>query len=116
MSSLRELQSIFAQQAAKLIQQAEKFGYDVTLGEAWRSPEEAAILAKEGKGITHSLHIERLAIDLNLFQNGAYLTDLKDYELLGEWWEGQSCDEFKCAWGGRFNDMDHFSIEFGGYK
>jgi hypothetical protein len=116
MSSLRELQSIFAQLAANLIQQAEKFGYDVTLGEAWRSPETAKLYAEEGKGIANSLHIERLAIDLNLFKNGSYLTDTKDYELLGEWWEGQTTDDYTCAWGGRFNDMDHFSIEYGGYK
>jgi hypothetical protein len=114
--TLRELQSVFAQLSAQLIQQAEKFGYDVTLGEAWRSPETAKVYAEEGKGIVDSLHIERLAIDLNLFKQGAYLTDTKDYEILGEWWEGLSCDNYKCAWGGRFHDGNHFSIEYEGKK
>jgi hypothetical protein len=114
--TLREKQSLFAQLAARLIQQAEKFGYDVTLGEAWRSPESARVMAEEGKGIVDSLHIDRLAIDLNLFKTGAYLTEISDYEILGEWWENQSTGDYTCAWGGRFNDMDHFSLAHEGKK
>jgi hypothetical protein len=42
--------------------------------------------------------------------------ETKDYELLGEWWEGQSTDTFTLAWGGRFNDGNHFSMEHDGKK
>jgi hypothetical protein len=116
MITLREKQSIFANLVANLIIQAQKFGYELTLGEVWRSPEEAARLATLGKGIKDSLHIDRLAIDLNLFKNGVYQMETKDYELLGEWWEGQSTDTFTLAWGGRFNDGNHFSMEHDGKK
>jgi len=94
---------------ASLIQQAYALGYEVTLGEAWRSPEEAARLAKTGAGIAKSLHIERLAIDLNLFKDGVYLSSTAAHRPLGEWWEKQSPD---CRWGGRFAraDGNHYEM------
>lgn len=114
--TLREKQSVFATLAAKLILRANEMGYAVTLGEAWRSPEEAARLAALGKGIKASLHTSRLAIDLNLFQNGQYVTDSASYRQLGEWWETHSFEGIECCWGGRFNDGNHFSIAHGGRK
>jgi len=114
--TLREKQSWFAVLAAQLIEEAGRQGYDVTLGEAWRSPEEAARLAKAGKGIKRSLHCDRLAIDLNLFKDGKYLTKTEQYEPLGLWWEAFSPPELKACWGGRFGDGNHFSIMHGGRK
>jgi hypothetical protein len=101
---------------AELIFQAQRMGYQVTLGEALRSPEEAARLAKLGKGIKNSLHIVKLAIDLNLFKNGKYLDKTGDHLPLGEWWEEQSFADIKCCWGGRFGDGNHYSVEHGGRK
>ena len=43
--TLRQKQSRFALMAARLILQAQAMGYEVTLGEAHRSPAEAARLA-----------------------------------------------------------------------
>lgn len=84
----------------------------MTLGEAWRSPETAALYAKEGKGIRNSNHINRLAIDLELFKNGVWLTKYPDYLEAGELWEKYSDTECECAWGGRFKsrDANHFSV------
>ena len=113
--TLRQKQSQFAKLAALLILEAESRGYAVTLGEAYRSPEEAARLAKLGKGIVASLHTQRLAIDLNLFKDGTYLTASEAYRPLGEWWEGLS-GEVTCCWGGRFQDGNHFSISHNGRK
>lgn len=96
--------------------QAEILGYEVTLGEAYRSPEEAKRLAKLGLGIENSLHTLKLAIDINLFKDGVYLSSTESHRKLGEWWEIQSTDQFTCAWGGRFNDGNHYSIEHGGRK
>jgi hypothetical protein len=109
--TLREKQSLFALYAARLILRAYELGYEVTLGEAWRSPEEAARLAKTGKGIARSLHTERLAIDLNLFRDGKYLTGTEDHRELGEWWEAQDA---LARWGGRFRDGNHYSFTHGG--
>ena len=111
METLREKQSRFAELAALLILQAIKMGYAVTLGDAFRSPEEARRLWIAGKGSDKSLHCERLAIDLNLFKDGEYLTKTEDYAPLGEWWES-----IGGAWGGRIRrgDGNHFSLAHGG--
>jgi len=114
--TLREKQSIFTVLVAKLILHADAEGYALTFGEAMRSPEEAARLAKTGAGITQSLHTQRLAIDLNLFIGGVYQADSAAYRPLGEWWEAQSDGLIQCKWGGRFArpDGNHFSIAHGG--
>lgn len=114
--TLREKQSLFATLAAKLILRANEMGLAVTFGEAYRSPEEAARLAALGKGIKASLHTQRLAIDLNLFKDGVYLSASEDYRALGEWWETHSFDGAECCWGGRFHDGNHFSISHGGRR
>lgn len=114
--TLREKQSIFARLVPRLIDRAYGLGYEVTLGETWRSPAEAERLYKIGIGIKYSLHTKRLAIDLNLFVGGKYLTSNESYEPLGEWWEMQTTPEYECCWGGRFGDGNHFSIAHGGRK
>jgi hypothetical protein len=114
--TLRQKQSRFTVLVAKLVLKAESLGYETTFGEAWRSPEEAARLAKAGKGIAQSLHTQRLAIDLNLFKDGRYLSSTEAHRPLGEWWERQSGDGVTCAWGGRFSDGNHYALAHGGRK
>lgn len=114
--TLREKQSIFVLKVASLIRHANTLGYQLTFGEAYRSPEEAARLAGLGRGIKGSLHTQRLAIDLNLFKNGTYLDSTEAYRPLGEWWERQSTPEYTCSWGGRFGDGNHFSFQHRGRK
>ena len=109
--TLREKQSLFVTLVAELIQHANGLGYALTFGEAQRSAEEAARLAKLGKGIANSLHTSRLAIDLNLFKDGVYHTSTDAHRPLGEWWEAQ---HELCRWGGRFNDGNHYSLTHGG--
>lgn len=109
--TLRQKQSFFAGLVSRLIQRAEATGYEVTFGEAYRSPEEAARLAKLGKGIANSLHTQRLAVDLNLFKDGVYLSSSESHRSLGEWWEAQHP---WCRWGGRFGDGNHYSITHNG--
>lgn len=114
--TLRQKQSRFAVLVAHLILEATRRGYEVTLGEAWRSPEEAARLAKLKTGIKNSLHTLKLAQDLNLFRNGRFLTSTDSHRELGEWWEQQSTPEITCAWGGRFGDGNHYSVEHRGVR
>lgn len=102
---LSDNQKLFAQDVAKLIEYIYSQGYSCTLGEAYRTPEQAAIYAQEGKGIKDSLHCKRLAIDINLFKDDDYLTATKDYEFLGNYWE--TLDK-QNRWGGRFKDGNHF--------
>lgn len=114
--TLRQKQSVFTLRVARLILKANELGYELTFGEAWRSPEEAKRLAKTGAGIARSLHTDRLAIDLNLFKDGQWLTTTEAHRPLGEWWERQSTDGAVCTWGGRFGDGNHYAIEHAGRK
>ena len=111
MKTLRQTQSRFTLLVAGLINQAHVMGYDITLGEVFRSPEEAQRLAGAGKGIAKSLHCSRLAVDVNLFRGETYLSATADYQPLGEWWEAQGG-----SWGGRFHDGNHFSLAYEGRK
>lgn len=111
---LSEKQAVFTLMIAQLINWAGNHNYRLTFGEAWRTPEQAALNAKNGKGITNSLHTQRLAVDFNLFINGQYQTKTEAYKPLGEYWES-----IGGSWGGRFKsnpDGNHFSLEHNGVK
>ncbi|EEW0756195.1 M15 family metallopeptidase, partial [Escherichia coli] len=110
---LSEKQQLFAVMIADLIHWAQEHGYRLTFGEAYRTPEQAALNAKSGKGIRNSLHTLRLAVDFNLFINGEYQADTDAYRPLGEYWES-----IGGTWGGRFSraDGNHFSLEHNGVK
>ena len=88
-----------------LLKYCHEEGFVVTLGEAWRSPDEAARLARAGKGIVKSKHCCRLAIDICLFRHGLYLEESKDYEKAGIYWE-----TLGGTWGGRWSDGNHFEL------
>lgn len=104
--SLRQKQSEFALMVARLINKASEMGFEVTLGEAYRTPEQAAVYAKMGVGSRNSFHCQRLAIDINLFKDGLFLNDTAAHEPLGTWWES-----IGGTWGGRFKrkDGNHYS-------
>lgn len=102
---------------SELIQLIYSKGFEASFGEAYRTPEQAALNAKNGIGIANSLHTKRLAIDLNLFSNGAYLNRSDDYKLFGEAWEKMGYKYgVQTRWGGRFKKADgnHFSVEHEG--
>ncbi|HXN95990.1 MAG TPA: M15 family metallopeptidase [Candidatus Acidoferrales bacterium] len=104
------LQQEFAQSAAKLIQKAAELGYAVTFGEAWRTPQQAQWDAQHGTGIAHSLHTDRLAIDLDFFKDGVWITDGSKLADVGAWWKSLGANY---RWGGDFHhlpDGNHFSI------
>lgn len=88
-------------------------GYEYTYGETYRSPVEARRLYnlyKSGKGpraTLNSLHIKKLAIDLNLFKDGNYLRTTEAHKMFGEWWERQHPN---CNWGGRYGDGNHYEF------
>lgn len=103
---LLKKQQIFATLAAGLIMQANKLGFDVTLGDAYRDPRvHGAWGVTVGYSKARSVHKCRLAIDLALFRGGEYLRESADYQPLGQWWEAQGG-----TWGGRWGDGNHFSI------
>ena len=107
---LQEKQMKFALYVSKLISKAFDLGYGVTLGDAFRDK-------RCPYGSEVSLHKVRLAIDLNLFKREGdkwiFLDKTEDHRILGEWWE--KLDQ-ECAWGGRFNDGNHYSLKHEGRK
>lgn len=110
--SLGQKQREFLPMVARLIEFAYANGYELTVGDGYRDPRlHGALGVKIGYGAANSCHKIRLAIDLNLFRDGKYLTATKDYRVLGEFWES-----IGGAWGGRFSDGNHFSIEHEGRK
>ncbi len=101
---------------AKLIQHIYDSGYECTLGEALRTQAQADLNATKGIGIKNSAHLNKLAIDLNLFKDGVYLADSAAHKPFGDWWKQQG--EF-CCWGGDFKDAqdgNHYSFQDGGVK
>lgn len=107
--NLSDEQKAFALDVSKLIQFIYQSKHSCTLGEAFRTVEQAAIYASQHRGIQDSLHCSRLAIDLNIFNpDGVYLTDSEYYEPFGVFWESLT---LKNRWGGRFykmKDGNHF--------
>lgn len=109
-----EKQGKFTKTVAKFIDKATEMGYLFTFGEAWRPDFVAEYYAKTGKGIKNSLHISRLAVDLNTFFNGKYLDGSEEWhiphlEKLGKLWESMDA---MCAWGGRFTKKDYNHLSF----
>ena len=94
--SLGNKQREFTRKVADLIIFAYDNGYELTFGDAARMDFRGH---KDG-----SFHYKRLAIDLNLFKDGKYLTKTSDHEPLGRYWES-----IGGTWGGRFNDGNHYS-------
>ncbi len=140
--TLRQKQSRFMRQLPRLLDYIHALGYDTTGGELYRSDEQAELNAlgfsgremlasliehafpllarkirnngRTANGIRTSLHGDRLALDLSLFNGaGVYQTDEYAYRLAGEYWESLGNDH---RWGGRFGDPGHFSIEHEGRK
>ena len=113
--TLLEQQQLFSSLVPSLINSAINLGFGVTLGEVFRPPAQEQWDFDHGIGVLKSLHGIRLAIDLQLFRDGVYLTDSKDYEPLGLLWEKTNV---LCAWGGRFHkpDGNHFSLTRNGIR
>lgn len=106
---LREKQSLFVQNVYRLIQFAYSNGFELTFGEAWRSPETQKIYVESGRSKTmNSRHLDRLAIDFNIFKDDKMLfsdkaqitADLQTVQKLGNFWMSINTDN---VWGGDWN-------------
>lgn len=129
----------FALLFARWVVAVHNMGYAITFGEAYRSDEQAEINAmgaagrrtlvqilmahfpelarrianNTGSGIRNSLHESRLAVDVNLFYGGTWISDggSPHWERVGKLWESMGG-----TWGGRFADANHLSLEHEGRK
>jgi hypothetical protein len=112
MSELTDVQSEFAFNLARFLLWLEGQGYEVGLGEAWRTDQQAQWYAEKGKGIKLSLHRDRLGQDLVIRKDGVEVGPV-DYRRAGEAWKALNPNN---RWGGDFQngDMQHFSRGYGG--
>jgi len=94
--ALLNRQITFMRNLPRLIDRAFTLGYEVTGGELYRDQQCPC-------GSKASKHHDRLAIVLNLFLDGEYLTDAESHRELGEWWEGMGG-----KWGGRSGDPNRY--------
>lgn len=108
--SLREKQTAFVWKLSEFLLWCRDNGYEVTLGEAYRTEEQQQHYVQTGRSKTmNSKHRERLAVDLNLFVNGEYITDKEAYRPLGEEWEARGG-----RWGGRFGvQPEDYAVKVG---
>lgn len=111
---LGETQREFTKAIGKLILFAYSInGVELTFGDAYRDPRVYGVLGeKKGYGAANSNHKNRLAVDLNLFVDGAYISSSEHtmWKKLHEAW---------VSFGGAKaipNDANHFSFEWNGYR
>lgn len=110
--TLGQKQRAFTRMIGLLIEYAYQNGFELTFGDAYRDPRlHGAAGVKLGYGAASSNHKIRLAVDFNLFKDGQFLHATEDHRPLGEYWESLGG-----AWGGRFNDGNHYSLEHEGRK
>ena len=106
--TLGKKQELFMRLLPRLIDKAHELGFEIRGGDLFRDPRlHGEHGTKKGYGYKSSCHKLKLAIDLNLFKDGKFISSTKGHRELGEWWEKQYED---CRWGGRFKDGNHYSL------
>lgn len=114
MSELGDKQKKFMRLLPQLLEFIHDNGYEVSGGDLYRDPRVFGMMGSHnGYGRALSNHKIRLAIDLNLFKDGEYLTDSEAHRFAGEFWESLDPD---CAWGGHWGDGNHYSIQHNGRR
>lgn len=112
---LGEKQELFMRLLPRLIDKAHDFGFEIRGGDLFRDPRVHGELGvKQGYGHRNSCHKLKLAIDLNLFKDGAFIQTTEGHRELGEWWKQQ---HELCRWGGNFPtpDGNHYSLTHDGF-
>jgi len=123
---LSEKQHIFTLNVAKLIIWCYEQGFELSFGETFRTIDQQRLYfegytllkigsdlklakAKAKSKTLHSKHLSRLAIDLNLFINGEYMTEKEFYLPLAQYWESlHEKNKAGYFWGW---DANHFEMK-----
>jgi len=127
--TLREQQSVFALNFAKLVIFANENGYEITHGEGWRTHDQQVLyfegytIIKVGSTLKlakcttrsktmFSKHLKKLAHDINLFYKGRLLgsakKDREHWKILADYWRALHPEnESGYDWGW---DLGHFQM------
>ena len=107
--SLQQEQAQFTRDLVKLLEFCFSRGYDVSIGEVQRTPEQQQIYVKTGRSKTMaSNHLRKCAVDLFIFLSGRLLQSKAELQPIGDFWESLGP---KNSWGGNWNsfkDCPHF--------
>ena len=107
--TLRENQEKFTDDTLLLFAYIKGNAYTFTYGEVWRHEIMQAWYVENGFSKTmNSNHRKRLAIDLNIFKDGSYITNKLMLQHIGDYWESLSPEN---KWGGNFVDSKGSSYE-----
>lgn len=125
--TLSDRQKIFTLNIAKLIEFAYENKFELTFGEVYRTIEQQKIYFDSGRSKTmNSKHLQRLAVDFNIFYNGTllfqyqdkYIGEYENAKVLGDYW--MSLHESN-VWGAdwdrnpatidKFHDPYHFEMQ-----
>lgn len=110
--TLGQKQRRFMRMVQALLEYIHREGYECTIGDGYRDPRVfGAVGEMKGYGHAKSAHKQRLAIDLNLFLDGKFLSATTDHEPTGRFWES-----IGGTWGGAFGDGNHYSLPHDGVR
>lgn len=107
--SIRKMQAKFSLMLARLIIYAYSLGFEISMGEGTITVENCPNCSR--KVSLHkkkSNHYIKLAQDIDLFKNGVYLTSTASHKKLGHYWQ-----DMGGAWGGMYQDGNHYSLQYG---
>jgi hypothetical protein len=106
---MRNKQSIFLLNFAKLILWIYERGWEATAGELLRTDEQQELYLKSGKSkAVRSRHQDKLAGDINLFIDGVYQSGKEAYKPLADYWKSLHPDNVAgYDWGW---DSNHFQF------
>lgn len=106
----------FTRDVAKLLAYVETLpGYAVALDQVKRTQAEADANSASGAGISNSLHLIGLAVDLLLYVDGVYQENSAAHATLGAYWKSLHPDN---CHGGDFAKPDggHYSVQNEGVR
>lgn len=107
--SLGKEQEAFSKDVLSLFTYLHEKGFQVRIGEAYRTKEQQEIYIKAKRSQTfNSMHLKKCAIDLHIFKGGVWLKAKGELQKIGDFWESLSP---KNRWGGNwksFTDCPHF--------
>lgn len=118
--TLSERQQVFTFNIHQLIEFAYKNGFKLTFGEVYRTEEQQKIYFDTGRSKTmNSRHLQRLAVDFNIFIDNRLINDPLTIQPLGNFWVTLNLDN---VWGGdwdrdgstldeTFKDPYHFEMK-----
>ena len=109
---LGEAQELFGRLFGELLVYIHLKGYQVRLGDLWGRETDRNLNGSRTHKVG-SQHFKRLAVDINLFKDGVFMSKTEHHKIFGEFWESLHPN---CRWGGRYMDGNHYEVMERGWR